>query len=59
MDDDRIEGKTKQAEGEIQEKWGEGKDKARDAWDEAKDKLDGDDEDDLFQRDEDREEETA
>jgi len=56
MDKDRIKGKTKQAEGEVQEKWGEAKDKARDTWDEAKDKLDGDDEDDLWQRDKDRDE---
>ena len=31
MDSDRIEGKTKQVEGELQETWGEVKDKARDA----------------------------
>jgi uncharacterized protein YjbJ (UPF0337 family) len=52
VDDDRIKGKTKQVEGEAQETWGETKDKARDLWDDVKDKLDGDDEDDLVERDE-------
>ena len=32
MDSDRVEGKAKETEGEIQQKWGEAKDKARDAW---------------------------
>ena len=54
MDEDRIEGKAKQVEGEVQESWGEAKDKAREMWDEVKDKLDGDDEDDLVERDEER-----
>ncbi len=60
MDSDRIEGKAKEiegeitgdesreAEGEIQGKWGELKDKADDAWEGAKDKagdlIDRDDE---------------
>jgi hypothetical protein len=57
VDEDRVEGKAKQVEGEVQEGWGEAKDKARDAWDDAKDKLDGDDEDDLWQRDEEKGEE--
>ena len=39
MDSDRIEGKTKETEGEIQQKWGEAKDKARDTWDDAKNKA--------------------
>ena len=62
MDEDRIEGKAKQVEGEVQEGWGKAKDEAREGWDdvkdksrelwdEAKDKLDGDDEDDLVTRD--------
>ena len=61
VDEDRIEGKAKQVEGEVQEGWGEAKDKARDLWDDVKDKaedvkddvqdsLDGDDEDDLVKR---------
>ena len=55
MDSDRVEGKTKQLEGEAQEGWGKLKDKAEDAmsdakdkgedvYDEVKDLLDGDDE---------------
>jgi uncharacterized protein YjbJ (UPF0337 family) len=52
MDEDRIEGKAKQAEGEVQEGWGETKDKARDLWEDAKDKVDGDDEDELVETDE-------
>ena len=59
MDEDRVKGKVKQVEGEVQEEWGEAKDKARDLWDEAKDSLDGDDEDDLWQRDKDENTKTA
>ena len=55
MNEDRIEGKAKEVEGETQQSWGELKDKAEDAWsdakdkgedvvDEAKDRLDRDDE---------------
>ena len=40
MNNDQIEGKTKQAEGEGQESWGDAKEKADETWDEAKDKLD-------------------
>ena len=59
MDSDRIEGKAKEvegeltgdesreAEGEIQGKWGEVKDKADDVWEDAKDKAG-----DLVDRDE-------
>ena len=51
MDTDRIEGKAKEyegkltgdesreAEGRVQEKWGETKDKADDLWEDAKDKV--------------------
>ena len=39
MDSDRIEGKAKETEGEIQQKWGEAKDKARDTWEDVKDKV--------------------
>ena len=51
MDDDRIEGTAKEAEGKLtgdesreqegraQEKWGKTKDEAGDAWDETKDKA--------------------
>ena len=46
MDQDRIEGKKKQMEGEAQEGWGKVKDKARDLADDAEDVFDGDDEDD-------------
>jgi uncharacterized protein YjbJ (UPF0337 family) len=55
MNEDRIEGKAKEVEGETQQAWGKLKDKADDAWSDAKDKgedayeevkdrLDGDDE---------------
>jgi uncharacterized protein YjbJ (UPF0337 family) len=59
MDSDRIEGKAKEvegeltgdesreAEGEIQGKWGELKDNADDVWEDAKDKAG-----DLVDRDE-------
>ena len=40
MNNDQIEGKTKQAEGKGQEAWGDAKEKADETWDEAKDKLD-------------------
>jgi uncharacterized protein YjbJ (UPF0337 family) len=50
VDDDRIKGKTKQAEGEAQEAWGEAKDKARDLWDDAKDALDREEQDDRAER---------
>ena len=39
MDSDRIEGKAKETEGEIQQKWGEAKDKARDTWEDVKDEV--------------------
>ena len=39
MDSDRIEGKAKETEGEIQQKWGEAKDTARDTWEDVKDKV--------------------
>ena len=39
MDQDRIEGKEKELEGEAQQTWGEAKDKARDTWDDVKDKA--------------------
>jgi uncharacterized protein YjbJ (UPF0337 family) len=52
MDSDRIEGKTKQMEGEAQEGWGKLKDKARDVADDAKDALDRDDDDTEDERDE-------
>ena len=42
MDSDRVEGKTKQLEGEAQEGWGKLKDTARDVKDDAKDALDRD-----------------
>ena len=38
--DDRLEGKKKQAEGKVQETWGEAKDKVGDAWEDAKDQVD-------------------
>jgi hypothetical protein len=55
VNEDRIEGKAKEVEGETQQGWGKVKDKAEDAWsdvkdkaddayDGAKDRLDGDDE---------------
>ena len=59
MDSDRIEGKAKEiegeitgdesreAEGEIQGKWGDVKDKVDDVWEDAKDKAG-----DLVDRDE-------
>ena len=43
MDSDRVEGKTKQLEGEAQEGWGKLEDTARDAVGDAKDALDRDD----------------
>ncbi len=48
MDSDRVEGKAKETEGELQQQWGEAKDKARDVWEDAKDKIDdiGDDAED-------------
>jgi uncharacterized protein YjbJ (UPF0337 family) len=46
MDSDRVEGKTKQLEGEAQEGWGKLKDKARDVLDDVKDAVDGDDDKD-------------
>ena len=39
VDTDRVEGKAKETEGEIQQKWGEAKDKARDTWEDVKDKV--------------------
>jgi uncharacterized protein YjbJ (UPF0337 family) len=39
VDQDRIEGKEKELEGEAQQTWGEAKDKARDTWDDVKDKA--------------------
>ena len=56
VDSDRVEGKAKETEGEIQQKWGEAKDKARDAWEDVKDKVEdiGDDaEDRVDERDDD------
>ena len=44
MDEDRIEGKGKELEGEAQQKWGEAKDTARDLWDDVTDELDRDEE---------------
>jgi len=55
VNEDRIEGKAKEVEGETQQSWGNLKDKAEDAmsdakdkgedvYDEVKDRLDGDDE---------------
>jgi len=52
MDSDRVEGKTKQLEGEAQEGWGKLKDKARDAVDDAKDALDRDGDEAEEERDE-------
>jgi len=52
VDEDRVKGKTKQAEGEVQETWGEAKDKTRDLWDDAKEALDRDDEDERAEREE-------
>jgi uncharacterized protein YjbJ (UPF0337 family) len=40
MDEDRVEGKEKELEGEAQQAWGKTKDKGRDVWKDAKDKLD-------------------
>jgi uncharacterized protein YjbJ (UPF0337 family) len=40
MDEDRVEGKEKELEGEAQQAWGKTKDKGRDVWEDAKDKLD-------------------
>jgi uncharacterized protein YjbJ (UPF0337 family) len=39
VDTDRVEGKAKETEGEVQQKWGEAKDKARDTWEDVKDKV--------------------
>jgi len=49
VDSDRIEGKTKQAEGKLQEEWGKAKDKARDAADDAEDAVE-----DALDRDRDK-----
>ena len=38
VDSDRVKGKAKETEGELQQKWGEAKDKARDVWEDAKDR---------------------
>jgi len=46
MDSDRVEGKTKQLEGEAQEGWGKVKDKARDVADDVEDAVDRDDDED-------------
>jgi uncharacterized protein YjbJ (UPF0337 family) len=46
MDSDRVEGKTKQLEGEAQEGWGKLKDKARDVADDVEDAVDRDDDED-------------
>ena len=46
MDSDRVEGKTKQLEGEAQEGWGKLKDKARDVADDVADAVDRDDDKD-------------
>jgi len=52
VDEDRVKGKTKRAEGEVQETWGEAKDKTRDLWDDAKEALERDDEDERAGREE-------
>ena len=39
MNEDQLEGKAKQAEGQTQESWGDAKDKAGDALDDVKDKA--------------------
>jgi uncharacterized protein YjbJ (UPF0337 family) len=49
VDEDRVKGKSKEIEGEAQQKWGEGKDKARDVWEDVKDKAE-----DVVDRGEDR-----
>ena len=51
MDSDRVEGKTKQLEGEAQEGWGKLKDTARDVKDDVEDALDRD-EDEADEADE-------
>jgi acetylornithine/succinyldiaminopimelate/putrescine aminotransferase len=38
MDTDRVEGKSKELEGEAQQKWADVKDKASDTWEDVKDK---------------------
>jgi uncharacterized protein YjbJ (UPF0337 family) len=55
VDSDRVEGKAKETEGEIQQAWGKAKDKARDVWEDVTDKAEdvGDDaEDRVDERDE-------
>lgn len=53
MDDDRIEGKRKQMEGEAQEAWGKLKDRGRDLWDDVEDVLDRDEDDKEKEREKD------
>jgi uncharacterized protein YjbJ (UPF0337 family) len=50
MDSDRVEGKTKQLEGEAQEGWGKLKDKARDVADDVEDAVDRDDAEDKDEK---------
>jgi hypothetical protein len=61
VDSDRVKGKAKETEGEIQQKWGEAKDQARDTWEDVKDKAEdiGDEaEDRVDERDEEYAEQT-
>lgn len=47
MDQDRVEGKMKETEGEAQQAWGKAKDKVRDVTDDVKDRFEDEDEDDA------------
>jgi uncharacterized protein YjbJ (UPF0337 family) len=53
MDTDRIEGKSKELEGETQQKWADVKDAADDKWEDVKDKAEdiGDGAEDRLDRD--------
>jgi uncharacterized protein YjbJ (UPF0337 family) len=53
MDDDRIEGKRKQIEGEAQVAWGKLKDRARDLRDDVGDVLDRDEDEKEKEREKD------
>jgi uncharacterized protein YjbJ (UPF0337 family) len=48
VDSDRVEGKAKETEGELQQTWGKAKDKTKDTWEDVKDKVEdiGDDAED-------------
>jgi uncharacterized protein YjbJ (UPF0337 family) len=61
VDEDRVKGKAKETEGEIQQKWGEAKDKARDGWEDVKDKAEdlGDEAEDRLDERGERDEEHA